>query len=202
MSSQFQLVMRSGPTPGKVFLLTAVDMLLGRDDINEIVINDPEISRKHARLYIQGNSYVVEDLGSTNGTFINGKRLSGPVTLQPGATLRFGDNVVLAFEIIGVEEDATKVAASNFEAAVPATPPQQAAPKPMYSGQVAESPPKQAAPAAPKKGPNWLMIIGILAILIICVVAIAIGAWLYNAPADTWCQISFDLIPGCPITAP
>ena len=46
----FQLTMRSGPTPGKVFPLEKQEILLGRDLANEIAISDPEVSRRHAAL--------------------------------------------------------------------------------------------------------------------------------------------------------
>ena len=49
----FQLVQRSGPAPGKTYSLSKNEIYLGRDITNDIVINDPEISRKHARLMLQ-----------------------------------------------------------------------------------------------------------------------------------------------------
>lgn len=62
-------------------------MFIGRDLTNDIVINDAEISRRHARLISQAGGYVLEDLGSTNGTFINGQRLASPYILRPGETV-------------------------------------------------------------------------------------------------------------------
>ena len=82
MASQFQLIMRSGPTPGAAFTLEGDQIDIGRDSTNEIVINDAEISRRHARLTFQGGKYVLEDLGSTNGTFVNGQRLAGTARLE------------------------------------------------------------------------------------------------------------------------
>jgi S-DNA-T family DNA segregation ATPase FtsK/SpoIIIE len=61
----FQLIMRSGPTPGKVFQLKNDEVFIGRDVGNDIVINDAEISRRHARLSVQAGGYILEDLGST-----------------------------------------------------------------------------------------------------------------------------------------
>ena len=78
MASQpFQLVMRAGPTPGKVFSLSKTELYLGRDISNDIVINDAEVSRKHVRLMLQSGQFVLEDLGSTNGTFVNNQRVAG-----------------------------------------------------------------------------------------------------------------------------
>ena len=88
----YQLVMQSGPTPGKTFELTLEEYSIGRDINNMIVINDAEVSRKHARLLSQAGGYVIEDLGSTNGTFVNGQRLLGPHMLVHGETISMGDN--------------------------------------------------------------------------------------------------------------
>ena len=90
MASQFQLIMRSGPTPGAAFILEGDQMTIGRDSTNEIVINDAEISRRHSRLTFQGGKYVLEDLGSTNGTFVNGARITSRHTLVDGTAVMFG----------------------------------------------------------------------------------------------------------------
>lgn len=70
-----QLVMRTGPTPGKAFPLSKSEIVIGRDATCDIVINDAEISRRHAKMTMQETGYVLEDLGSTNGTFVDGQRL-------------------------------------------------------------------------------------------------------------------------------
>jgi len=56
------------------------------------------VSRRHARIAWTGTGYIVEDLGSTNGTFVNGERVSGPRMLQSGDRLQLGDQVAFAFE--------------------------------------------------------------------------------------------------------
>ena len=89
MVSQFQLIMRSGPTPGASFILEGEQLTVGRDATNEIVINDSEISRRHARLTFQGGKYVLEDLGSTNGTFVNGQPVRR-VALTDGTRVTLG----------------------------------------------------------------------------------------------------------------
>ena len=70
-SQSFQFVMRTGPNPGKVFDVSKSEIYIGRDINNDIVINDPEVSRHHCRLTQGGGGYTIEDLGSTNGTFVN-----------------------------------------------------------------------------------------------------------------------------------
>jgi predicted component of type VI protein secretion system len=112
MQSNFRMVMRSGPSVGKVYVLDKNELFVGRDLSNDIVINDPEISRRHARLYSQGNSYVLEDLGSTNGSFVNGQRLMGPNVLRPGDTVTFGERMSMVFESSDYDQDATVVSPS------------------------------------------------------------------------------------------
>ena len=124
------LIMRTGPTPGKSFELTKNELYIGRDINNDIVINDSEVSRKHARLILQAGGYVLEDLGSTNGSFVNGQRLMGPHVLRLGETVMFGENVSLVFES-GFDADATMVAGSVQTATYISEPPPQ--PQIIYS---------------------------------------------------------------------
>src|SRR5512138_2454427 len=141
MASQFQLIMRSGPTPGAAFALEGDQMTIGRDSTNEIVINDAEVSRRHSRLTFQGGKYVLEDLGSTNGTFVNGQRLAGPRVLKPGEVISFGEQIVLVFESVSLDPGATMV--SPRAAAVPAAQRPVTPPPPApadYAGSVPASP--------------------------------------------------------------
>jgi pSer/pThr/pTyr-binding forkhead associated (FHA) protein len=64
---------------------------LGRGDV-EIQIEDPFASSRHARIVRQGPVLVIEDLGSTNGTYLNGEPLRGPQPLHPGDRIRIGDS--------------------------------------------------------------------------------------------------------------
>lgn len=64
---------------------------LGRGDV-EIQLDDPFASSHHARISRQGHALVIEDLGSTNGTYLNEEPLTGPVPLHPGDRIRIGDS--------------------------------------------------------------------------------------------------------------
>lgn len=121
----YRLVMRSGPTPQRVFDITQPIINIGRDYSNDLVINDVEVSRRHARLTAQGGSYLVEDLGSTNGTFINGQRLIGPHMMRPGELISFGETVSLVYEAFQFDPNATVIAPVDI-------PPYQSAPPPSY----------------------------------------------------------------------
>jgi len=68
------------------------DIVLGRGDHAEIRLEDPFASSRHARVYEQGNIVVIEDLGSTNGTYLNEELLQTPRPLHPGDRVRIGDS--------------------------------------------------------------------------------------------------------------
>jgi hypothetical protein len=76
------------PAVGSVFGLDAVTTL-GRDVNNTIVVEDPFVSTEHAALTFRGRAWYIEDLGSTNGTFVNGSQVDGV------APLGFGDEIQL-----------------------------------------------------------------------------------------------------------
>lgn len=97
-SGGFRLVVRRGPQPNQVYELNKDVISIGRDITNEITINDPEVSRHHCRLTRGPNDYTLEDLGSTNGTFVNGQRLTGARPLKQGDLVGMGETVTLAYE--------------------------------------------------------------------------------------------------------
>ncbi|MBK8903395.1 MAG: FHA domain-containing protein [Anaerolineaceae bacterium] len=137
-----RLVVEQGPDPGQTFTLGPAPQTIGRSANNAIVINDAEISRRHAQLTPQGSSFVIEDLGSTNGTFVNGIRLNQPTMLKHGDSVEFGDTVRLRFWAEGMA--AGVVLSPADEVPTPSLPPE---PAPAYSQPPANFP--EPAPAAP-----------------------------------------------------
>jgi tetratricopeptide (TPR) repeat protein len=67
------------------------ELTIGRADDNDLKLTDPKVSRHHARIERQGKNYILHDLGSANGTMVEGERLSGPHKLQQGARFLIGD---------------------------------------------------------------------------------------------------------------
>ena len=69
-------------------------VVVGRSPSSDIVIDEPYVSATHARFTIQGPALVLEDLGSTNGTMVNGHANDQPVTLRDGDEVQVGDTVM------------------------------------------------------------------------------------------------------------
>jgi hypothetical protein len=86
-----------GHDPGMIYDLDG-DIVLGRGERAEIRLEDPFASSRHARVYEQGNIVVIEDLDSTNGTYLNEELLETPRPLHPGDRVRIGDSE-FAFEV-------------------------------------------------------------------------------------------------------
>jgi FHA domain-containing protein len=193
MASQFQLIMRSGPTPGAAFTLEGDQITIGRDSVNEIVINDAEISRRHARLTFQGGKYVLEDLGSTNGTFVNGQRLAGPRVLKPGEVVSFGEQIVMVFEATSFDAGATVV--SPRAAAVPSVsrPVMPPPPPAEYVGSVPVSPVPVSAGTTIRRPTPLFIFIGVGVFLFVCMCV----AFFWWVDANfLWCTF-FPFLGGC-----
>ena len=81
----------SGPDDGKIVGLPTETVALGRYPTQDVALaHDPTVSGRHARLTRQGQTLYLEDLGSSHGTFVDGRRIEGRVELQPGAVFRIG----------------------------------------------------------------------------------------------------------------
>lgn len=218
MAATMQLIVRTGPTAGKIYLLEQNELVIGRDMANEIVISDSEVSRRHARIFSQGTNYVLEDLGSTNGTFVNRQRLMGPYVLRPGEVITLGEHINLEVEAVLADPDATiasPVRPPAFNPPVQSSiPPMQsnlppAQPMPRYQPPVATAPPTPvqsyppAAPAPvfeepyeqqPRRFPTWAIALIIAILLLVCVC----GVILYVIDVrNLWCDLFPFLFPAC-----
>ena len=69
-------------------------VVIGRAPSSDIVIDEPFVSATHARFTLQGPALVLEDLGSTNGTLVNGHGITQPVTLREGDEVQVGDTIM------------------------------------------------------------------------------------------------------------
>lgn len=187
MPGQFQLTMRSGPNPGMVYALEGDQLNIGRDSTNEITVNDAEVSRRHARLTFQGGKYVLEDMGSTNGTFVNGQRLAGPRVLKSGEVISLGEQIVFVYEAVASDPGATVISPRSVPEARPvsAPPPPPPTNPPVNQLEVDVAEPRKLNPVP--------IAIGVGALLLICA-CIAFLVWVDQT--YRWC-VFFPFIPGC-----
>ena len=158
-SGSFRLIVRRGPQPNQVYELNKDVITMGRDITNDLVINDPEVSRHHCRLTRTSSGYTLEDLGSTNGTFVNGQRLSAARPLANGDMVGLGETVTMAFEALAVAAGAERGATVAGASPPPGYPPQPRAqweqprqppqPPPVYAQPQPGQPPYPQQPYQP-----------------------------------------------------
>ncbi len=91
MHPRLEVIAALGYEPGTSFDISD-GATLGRSEAAEIPVDDPFASSAHARIYPRGDFMQVEDMGSTNGTYLNGRRLRGPERLKVADVIRIGDS--------------------------------------------------------------------------------------------------------------
>ena len=118
----------------------------GRDASADVTLDDAGISRRHFKVTADADGATVEDLGSSNGTYVNGERVSGARPLAEGDSIQAGETVLTfaagataATQVLADDPDAT--------AAVPAPPPPAAAPPPQQQPEPVAAPPPAPLPA-------------------------------------------------------
>jgi pSer/pThr/pTyr-binding forkhead associated (FHA) protein len=142
--------------------LGSSSLTIGRTPDNQLVVNDPQASSHHAQISPDGQGYLLTDVGSTNGTFVNEQRLfpNSPRLLNSGDVIRIG-STNFTYEVIGAPQFSQNVAASPgyeptvaapFEEYNQAPPPQQG-----YAQQGYQQPayPQQAYPGYPQQPPAY-----------------------------------------------
>jgi hypothetical protein len=88
------LVVTAGPLTGTKITLGDQPILIGRADDSTLVLTDDFASSRHARLTNRGGKWYVEDLGSTNGTYLDQQRVQGPLLVGPGQPIRIGQTAL------------------------------------------------------------------------------------------------------------
>ena len=82
---------------GNVFALTGSKVIIGREPTKTLMLADPHLSRHHARIDLIDGDWILDDMGSTLGTTLNGKPLRTSMGLKQGATIVFGGTVEMRF---------------------------------------------------------------------------------------------------------
>jgi pSer/pThr/pTyr-binding forkhead associated (FHA) protein len=148
-------LVRVGALAGQRLTVRTPIVNVGRADYNDVVVPDPSVSTSHAKLQRREGVWVLVDLDSTNGTFVDGERVKGDAPLAPGATVRLGD-VQLVFEptddaVAAVKGGGTQVLRTPHSMAPPGPPPGPP-PAPAPAAPAAKRPsPSPAAPVPPKR---------------------------------------------------
>ena len=91
------LILQRGGQGGQRWRLDAPELIIGRSPECDIILPDRQVSRRHARIFRQGDHYFVEDLGSKNGTWVNGQPVREPVRLEDGDEIQIALRFKLAF---------------------------------------------------------------------------------------------------------
>jgi two-component system cell cycle response regulator len=97
--SEAALTVLRGTNPGTLYALDSPEAVIGRSPDVGVPIPDDTLSRRHACVRRVGNTFVIEDLGSTNGTFVDGVRVQAPFTLEDGCRIFLGSRTVLHFRL-------------------------------------------------------------------------------------------------------
>ena len=148
-------LVRSGGLAGQRLSVKTPVVNIGRADYNDLVVPDPSVSTSHAKLQRREGVWVLVDLDSTNGTFVDGEQVKGEAPLAPGAAVRFGD-VQLVFEptddALGVAKGGGTQILRTPHSVAPNVPPMPAPPQAPPLPPTSRSAPAPAAP--PARGPK------------------------------------------------
>jgi pSer/pThr/pTyr-binding forkhead associated (FHA) protein len=93
----YELIDERGASPARRYSLRGLAVTIGRGKDNDLVVQDPRVSRQHARLIWDGSHYVIQDLSSLNGTRVDGLPLSAPQRLRNGDQIELAPGVALTF---------------------------------------------------------------------------------------------------------
>ncbi|MEP7326414.1 MAG: FHA domain-containing protein [Gemmatimonadota bacterium] len=152
-------LVRSGKLKGTRLPIRVPVVNIGRAEYNDVVIADDSVSTAHAKLQRREGIWVLTDLGSTNGSFVDGEAVSGEVALGPGVTVRFGQVSVLfepTDDAMGVAKGSGTQMMEPLKAPpapppAPAEPPRRPTPPPPPP--VSAAPPRASAPSSREPQP-------------------------------------------------
>jgi len=197
---KFRLTVIKGFNKGEVFPLEEDEVIIGRGEENSIVLNIAEVSRKHSVLTRGEEGYIIKDLDSTNGTFVDKKKVGDKYLLKPGDTIMLGDAIYLTYQA-DVDPEETLVALRPVEisspddtAEAPKPVTQERASSPVAAqGQrkTAKDNLSQSQVTEEKKGRTWLWAgIGCVVVIIFLIV---IGLIIFDY-LNLYCTPPFDTL--------
>ena len=171
-------LVRSGSLKGNRLQVRVPVVNIGRAEYNDLVIPDESVSTMHAKLQRREEIWVLSDNGSTNGTFVDGERLTGEAVLSPGALIRFGETAVM-FEPTDTQNDVKKGSGTKIMGAiqvpavsvapppVPVITPERSAPSDPLVPAARPSVRRPVVVSSPRSGdfPGWLVPVVLVVIL-------------------------------------
>ena len=179
-----RLRVQLGTDMGRVYTMSGDTLTMGRAQDNDLVLDDPQASRYHARLVRKENATVVEDLGSTNGTLVNGRRITEPHALQPTETIAIGGTV---FSVEGLSAPTTV-------GMPPVRPDPSRRPRTVTA-------PLIEAKADRKGGVPWPVVIGLGGLIIVVALILVLGGLLSQLVSRQGAQLPSS-IPSVFIQSP
>jgi hypothetical protein len=219
-TGSFRLIVRRGPQPNQIYELNKDSITIGRDITNDIVINDPEVSRHHCTFVRGPGGYTLEDKASTNGTFVNGQRLTTPRPLMSSDMIGLGETVTLGYESsLMPQMPASGDPVSGTMIGQRPQPPGYGAPQPYPQAQpVAQQPQPQGGYGAPPPPPQydnfpppeqaggssaarWLFL-GCGCLVLLCIVAAIVAVFVIDSQ-NLYCKLPIvrnivNIISTCP----
>lgn len=207
------LTVKSGPAAGRSLPIDG-EVVIGREDA-DLTIDDQELSRRHAVLRPAGRGVEIEDLGSMNGTLVNGRRIDAPVTITTGATVEVGGSRI-AIDLAA--PDSTRVRGQPIAGLdqptrardVPAAPPPPPAEPPPPPAEPAlpaqpagqEGGPESAAQAPPRGArPSRLLLVGAV-LVAVAVLAVALVLLLGGDSEETQARTLKGTVSTLPLGDP
>jgi hypothetical protein len=171
------VVVTSGPETGRRVELD-LEVAIGRQD-TDLVVEDPEVSRRHAVLRRSDGSVIVEDLDSTNGTFVNGERIRRPIAVGPGDQIRVG-RTTLEIEPDQRADDTIVSTPPRPDQLQSAAAPSGAVPGEAHEDATQPLPSRTVASASRPARRRWL---GVGALAVVVLVGVIAYAALVDRPA-------------------
>lgn len=197
---KFRLTVIKGFNKGEVFPLEEDEVIIGRGEENGIVLNIAEVSRKHSVLTRGKEGYIINDLGSTNGTFVDKKKVGDKYLLKPGDTIMLGDAIYLTYQADEDPEETlvalrpVEISTPDDTAVTPKPAARERAPSPVTTlgqGKTAEDNLSQGQVTEEKKGRTWLWAgIGCVVVIIFLIV---IGLIIFDY-LNLYCTPPFDTL--------
>lgn len=189
-----ELAMVRGPWPGYRFPLSRPSLTLGRGQDNDLVVAEPQVSSHHASLIWDGSHWILQDLGSANGTYVNNVRVTGPKVLQTGDLLALGPNVLFGFQAQPAATapwplpgpSAATGPGGQVPSAVPAYATATTASSPLPPTPAGADHPAPAVQAIRPKGRRRILLpLLVVASLFVCLLAVAAGGYYLLGSTDS-----------------